>query len=66
MIEGGMGKVVVFISVGFMAYALISSGLSEMFDDGIFGFIVCALCVGFGVMLALSLFEGYNPPSSAV
>ena len=42
---------------GFMAYALISTGLSEMFDDGIFGIIVCAITVGLGIMIAVSLFK---------
>jgi hypothetical protein len=41
----------------FLAYALISTGLDEMFDDGIFGFVVCALVVGFGGMLAYSVFK---------
>ena len=42
---------------GFMVYALITTGLSEMFDVGIFGIIVCAFTVGLGIMIAVSSFK---------
>lgn len=46
------------IGIGlFLAYALITTGLKDMFKDGIFGIIVCAVVVGFGVMIAVSVFK---------